>query len=236
LTGIKVPIEDGTKKVIEHESEDQLIQSFTDNIVSSDGKKNGKVKGKGPINNAIAIHVFEYLESYNIATHFVNKINDRDMQVKKTELYPIVVKVHNVVTPALKKRYAKDKSEEIKAPLIEFYHGKDRLFDPVNNNFTDQALELAEEDELRVMTREGYKINALVKPFFKRRNVDLADITLQFGKYRGRLMLSSEITPDSCRLLDSDSGDPLSSERFDKDMGNISESYRNLHNRILGEE
>ena len=236
MTGKKIPIEDGTKKIMEHESEDQLIQSFTDNIVSLDGKKNGKVKGKGPINNAIAIHVFEYLESYNISTHFVNKINDRDMQVKKTELYPIVIKVHNVVTPALKKRYKKEKGEEIEAQLIEFYYGKDRLFDPVSKNFSDQAFELAGEDELRVMTREGYKINALVKPFFKRRNIDLADITLQFGKYRGRVMLSSEITPDSCRLLDSSSGDPLSSERFDKDMGNISESYRKVHNRLLGDE
>ena len=122
MSGKKVLYEDSSKKVMEHESEDQLIQSFTDNIVSSDGKKNGKVKGKGPINNAIAIHVFEYLESYNISTHFVSKISDRDMQVKKTELFPFYVKVYNVVTPALKKRYTKDKGDEVNAPLIEFYY------------------------------------------------------------------------------------------------------------------
>ena len=236
MSGKKVPIEDGTKKVIEHDSDDQLIQSFTDNIVSSDGRKNGKVKGKGSINNAIATHCFEYLESYNISTHFVNKINDREMQVRKTEHYPFVVKVHNVITPALKKRYTKGKDEEIEAPIIEFYYGKDRVFDPVSKVFSDQALEVSGEDELRIMTREGYKINALVKPFFKRRNIDLKDITLQFGKYRGRIMLSSEITPDSCCLIDSDSGDPLSSERFDKDMGNISESYRQIHDRLLGDQ
>jgi phosphoribosylaminoimidazole-succinocarboxamide synthase len=236
LSGKKVLYEDSSKKVMEHDSEDQLLQSFTDNIASSDGKKNGKVKGKGPINNAIATHAFEYLESYNISTHFMNKVSEREMQVKKTDLYPISVKIHNVLTSAIKKKYAKDKDAEVNTPLMEIYHGKDKLYDPINNKFEDKASELAGEDELRAMTRDGYKINALIKPFFKRRNMELTQMTIQFGKYRGRVMLSSEITPDSCRLLDDDSGDLLSSERFDKDMGNLSESYRLIHDRLMGEE
>ncbi len=235
MSGKKVLFEDGSKKVFEADSDDQLILSFTDNIVSSDGKKNSKTKGKGTVNSAIAVHLFDYLESYNVSTYYVSKINDRDIQVKRTELYPITVCIYNESTPALKKRYAKESKEDLTLPIVEFYHGKDRLNDPLNNEFTEKALEIAGEDELRVMSRDGLKINALIKPFFERRNINLADVKLQFGKYRGRVILSSEITPDSCQLIDTETGNILSSERFDKDMGNISESYRNIYERVLGE-
>ncbi len=236
MSGKNVLFEDGSKKVMETDSDDQLIISFTDNIVSSDGKKNSKVRGKGHINNAIAVHIFDYLESYNVATYFVSKLNERDIQVRKTEMYPITVQVHNVSTPALKKRYAKVSKEDLTLPLIEFYYGKDHLNDPVANTFTEKAMELVAEDELRIMNRDGLKINALIKPFFERRKLNLGNVKLQFGKYRGRIMLSSEITPDSCLLSDSESGDILSSERFDTDKGNVAESYRGVHERILGDQ
>ena len=235
MSGKKVLYEDGSKKVIESDSADQLVQSFTDNIVSSDGKKSSKVRGKGSINNAIAVHLFDYLESYNVTTHFMTRLNEREMQVRKTDLYPITIQIYNLATPALKKRYVKNVKTELTLPIVEFYQGKDRLNDPINNVFTDQALEIASEDELRIMSRDGLKINALIKPFFERRNLDLTDVKLQFGKYRGRVILSSEITPDTCRLIDSETGDVLSSERFDKDMGSLAESYRNVHERIIGE-
>lgn len=231
----KVLFEDGSKKVYEADSDDQLIQSFTDNIVSSDGKKSGKVRGKGPTNNAVAVHIFEYLESYNVATHFVSKLSDREMQVRQTDIFPITVQVHNMATPALKKRYGNDNNNDLPLPMIEFFHGKDRLNDPLNRDFNEQALELAGVDDLKAMSRDGLKINALIKPFFERRNIILADVKMHFGKYRGHVVLSSEITPDSCRLTDAKTGKALSSERFDKDVGDISELYRTVHDRILGE-
>ena len=157
------------------------------------------------------------------------------MQVRQTDIFPITVQVHNMATPALKKRYGNDNNNDLPLPMIEFFHGKDRLNDPLNRDFNEQALELAGVDDLKAMSRDGLKINALIKPFFERRNIILADVKMHFGKYRGHVVLSSEITPDSCRLTDAKTGKALSSERFDKDVGDISELYRTVHDRILGE-
>jgi phosphoribosylaminoimidazole-succinocarboxamide synthase len=234
LSGKNVLFENGSKKVVEHESEDQLIQTFTDNIVTLDGKKDSKVRGKGQINNNIATHLFEYLESYNISTHFVTKLNDRDMQVRRTEIFPVTVLIYNTATTGLKRRYASAKKNELQLPIVEFYHGRERIYDSNATNFEQQALDVASADELQSMSRDGIKINALIVPFFKRRNIDVANIKLQFGKYRNRIILSSEITPDTCQLLDTESGELLSSERFDKDMGNLIESYQQIQERILG--
>ena len=58
-----------------------------------------------------------YKISYNISTHYVSKVSDREMQVKKTEIYPITVKIHNVLSSALKKKYTTSTSNRSRPEL-----------------------------------------------------------------------------------------------------------------------
>jgi len=231
----KVLFEDGSKKVSETESEDQLLQAFTDNIVSTDGKKNGRVKGKGVINNAIAIHVFEFLESYHLKTHFMNKENEREMKVKNTEKVPITIEIHNISSPQLSKKYGFEKKSQLPVPVIEFYYNNSKLNRPMINEFHATALEVCTQDEMRTMARDALKANAILKPFFERRNINLAGFRLQFGRYKGHLIINSEIIPDTCWLIEKETGDPIGHECFDRDLGNVSETYRDVHERIVGD-
>ena len=235
MSSKKTLYDHGSKKILETESDDKLMQTFTDTIVSSDGKKNGRVKGKGAINNAIAAHIFDYLESYHIPTHFLNKLNDRDMEVKNTEKIPIMLHVYNETTPALSKTYGFDKKSELHVPVLEFYYTGENLNQPMINEFHATALGVANQEDFRALSHDGLKINAILKPFFERRGLNLSSFKIQFGRLKEQIILTSEITPDNCRLLDIETKSLLCHERFDKNMGKIAESYRTVYDRILGE-
>lgn len=235
MSGKKPLFEDGSKKVFTTDSEEQLLYSFVDTIVSSDGKKNGRVKRKGALNNAIAAQIFEYLASYNIMTNFIEKVDEKELHVKATELIPITVTVHNYPTSILARRYGFDKKSELPVPVLEMYYDNEKLNHPMVNEFHAAALDLASQEEMRTMAHDAMKINAILKPFLERRNINLAGFNLHFGRQGDFVILSKEITPDTCRLWDMETGEPLCQERFDKDLGKVGETYRDVHDRILGE-
>lgn len=232
----KVLFEDGSKKIIESDMDDQLILSFTDTISANDGSKQTKVKGKGAINNAISSHLFEYLESYHILTHFISKLNEKEMKVKKTEMVPIDVVVSNVVTGDLCKRLKQKEGNVLHSPHIEYFHKNS----DIKHQFIEESQilkqSIATPEELKILTRMVIKINALLKPFLKRRKIKLVESRLQFGKYRGHLILTGELTPDTCRLWDSDSDEKMDRDRFLQDLGEIEENYQEIHNRIFGRD
>ena len=118
----KLLYEAGAKKIYEGDSEDQLIMSFNDNIISADGTNRGKIKGKAVTNNSISGQIFEYLESYNILTHYISKLSEKDMQVKNLDYIPIDVVISNVAEKSLCKRYGFEVGTLLRAPVIEYYY------------------------------------------------------------------------------------------------------------------
>lgn len=47
-----------------------------------------------------------------------------------------------------------------------------------------------------------------------------------------RLVVADEISPDSCRLWDMESGDIMDKDRFRKDLGGVTEAYREVARRL----
>ena len=231
----KALYEDESKKVFETDADDQLMLSFTDTIISLDGKKKGKMRGKGNINNAIAAHLFEYLESFHIRTHFISKINEREMQIRKTEKIPISVKINNFATADLTKRFGFEKNATLPVPVVEYYYEQEKLNNPVINDTHAASLGIASEDDMRTIMHDSLKINALLKPFFERRNINLVGLTLSFGKYKGRIVLTSAIIPDTCHLWDLDTSDNLDRARYDGELAKVSDAYKEVFARIIGE-
>lgn len=232
----KVLSEDGSKKIIESDMDDQLILSFTDTISANDGSNQTKVRGKGAINNAISSHLFEYLESYHILTHFILKLNEKEMTVKKAELIPLDVIISNILTGDLCKRLKQKEGIVLQSPHIDYFHinndQKHRLVE--ESQILEQSI--ATPEELKILKRMVLKINALLKSFLERRKIKLVESRLQFGKYRGHLILTGELTPDTCRLWDSDSDEKMDRDRFLQDLGDIEENYQEIHDRIFGRE
>jgi len=64
--------------------------------------------------------------------------------------------------------------------------------------------------------------------------LDLVDFKLEFGRYRGEVILGDEISPDTCRFWDKTTKEKLDKDRFRRDMGNVEEAYREIKRRLTG--
>jgi len=112
----------------------------------------------------------------------------------------------------------------------------DAKHDPLITKDEILAAALTTPEELRLLERYAIKINAVLKAFFSRRNIILVDFKLEFGRTKtGKVILGDEISPDTCRLWDAESGEKLDKDRFRHDLGKVEEAYQEIHNRVFKE-
>ena len=91
------------------------------------------------------------------------------------------------------------------------------------------------EEEIEEIKRLAFKVNDVMKDFFKKLNVDLIDFKLEFGRLSdGKIVLADEISPDTCRFWDSTTHEKLDKDRFRRDLGNVEDAYAEMMKRILG--
>ncbi len=221
------------KKIFATDNPDLLIQEFKDDATAFNGKKKGTIKDKGVVNNKISAFIFEFLESYHVPTHFEKVLSDREMIVKKLDIIPVEVVMRNIATGSLVKRYALEEGKELDYPILEFYLKNDDLNDPMINEHHAIAFGLATTDEMETISRYATKINAILKSFFIRRKIRLIDFKLEFGRFKDRILLGDEISPDTCRFWDLETGEKLDKDRFRQDLGGVEEAYQEMLNRIL---
>ena len=62
--------------------------------------------------------------------------------------------------------------------------------------------------------------------------VDLVDFKIEFGRYKGKIILADEISPDTCRFWDSKTKEKLDKDRFRRDMGGAEDAYKEMMRRI----
>lgn len=231
----KKKVYEGKAKILyETDSEELLIQEFKNDATAFDGKKKGTIKGKGIINNQVSAHLFTFLESYHIPTHFVRAQSDNAMVIKKLSMVPVEVVVRNIATGSYVKRFGVKEGKPFEQPLMEFFLKDDAKHDPLITKDEILASSLATPEELRLIERYTQKINAVLRAFFLRRNITLVDFKLEFGRTKnGKLILADEISPDTCRFWDAESGEKLDKDRFRHDLGKVEEAYREVHKRVF---
>lgn len=230
-------IYEGKAKIIyATENPDLVIQYFKDDASAFNGIKKGTIVDKGVINNQISARIFRFLEENGVPTHFVDQPTDREMVTKKLEMIPVEVVLRNVVAGSLAKRMGKPEGEILSRPILEFYYKDDELGDPMINECHITVFNLASAEEIEVLKTQGLKVNGLLVDFFKTRNIRLVDFKLEFGRHKGEIFLGDEISPDSCRLWDWESGKKMDKDRFRFDLGKVEESYQEVYNLICKED
>lgn len=213
-----------------------IIQYFKDDATAFDAQKRGTIRNKGVINNAISSHLFKLLEREGVRTHFVEKLSEREMLVRRLEIIPVEVVVRNVVAGSLAKRFGLEEGAALKKPLLEFYYKRDDLRDPMMNEDHILAFGFATEEELSFLKEVSQKVNRFLSAFFDERDIMLVDFKLEFGRCPtegGALLLGDEITPDGCRLWEKGTLRKLDKDRFRRDLGQIEEAYEEVHRRVL---
>jgi phosphoribosylaminoimidazole-succinocarboxamide synthase len=186
------------------------------------------------LNNRISAHFFEMLEKQGIPTHFEKLLSDREMLVKAVEIIPVEVIVRNIAAGSLAKRLGLEEGTPMKRPVLEFCYKSDELGDPMINHYHIYALGLASEEEMKVIEDIALKVNSILVEYLKPRNIELVDFKLEFGRYKGRVILADEISPDTCRFWDADTREKLDKDRFRRDLGNVEEAYREVLKRLTG--
>ncbi len=141
---------EGKAKIVYYtDNEDIYIQEFKDDATAGDGAKKGKIKSKGIVNNQVSGHLFTYLESYHVPTHFVKALSDRSMFIKKLEMIPIEVVMRNIATGSLVKRYGVEEGNELEQPILEYYLKDDAKHDPMINEDHILSFGHADAEELK---------------------------------------------------------------------------------------
>ncbi len=227
------------KKVFATDDPGLLIVSYKDDATAFNGLKRGTIEGKGIINNKMSNALMRMLRKRGIPTHFVEELGERDTLVKKVEIVPLEVIVRNISAGSFSKRYGVDEGLVFSEPTIEFSYKNDALGDPLINDCHALALGLVSREELEEIKRLAFEINGVLKDFWTSCGVTLVDFKLEFGRLPdGSIVLADEISPDTCRLWDSETGKKLDKDRFRRDLGGVEDAYREIMARAeqgLGE-
>jgi phosphoribosylaminoimidazole-succinocarboxamide synthase len=222
------------KKVYATDDPDLLIVSYKDDATAFNGLKRGTIIGKGVINNRMSNILMAKLEEAGVPTHFVSELNERDTLVKKVKIVPLEVIVRNISAGSFAKNYGVQEGIIFEEPTIEFSYKNDELGDPLINDYQAIALGIATRAEIETITKYAFTVNEILRALWASRGVTLVDFKLEFGKTSdGTIILADEISPDTCRLWDSETGKKLDKDRFRRDLGGVEEAYHEIMRRLF---
>ncbi|SCM80903.1 Phosphoribosylaminoimidazole-succinocarboxamide synthase [uncultured Sporomusa sp.] len=223
------------KQVFATENPDELLVHFKDDATAFNGEKRGTIGNKGVLNNKISTFFFNLLSEKGIPHHFIKMLSEREMLVKKLDILPVEVVVRNIAAGSLAKRIGWEEGRKLPSTVIELYYKDDKLGDPLINNYHIKALGLATPEQVETLEAYALKINEILSAFLKDKKLELIDFKLEFGVHKGEVLLGDEISPDTCRFWDSETGQKLDKDRFRRDLGDVEEAYQEVLRRITGQ-
>ncbi|MEX0830800.1 MAG: phosphoribosylaminoimidazolesuccinocarboxamide synthase [Nitrospirales bacterium] len=223
------------KKIFLTEKKDEVIQYFKDDATAFNAEKRGTILEKGIVNNKISIRLFKELADAGIPSHFIQQINDREMLTRRVNIILVEVVVRNRATGSLVKRLGLEDGMFIDPPLVEYFYKDDSLGDPLITEDHIRLLKLATPSQVAELRNQALKINEVLLPFFQKRGMMLVDFKVEFGLYNGQILLADEISPDTCRFWDMQTGEPMDKDRFRKDLGRLEETYQEVLKRVCTE-
>jgi phosphoribosylaminoimidazole-succinocarboxamide synthase len=241
-----VPVSDGehdllyegkAKKVFTTDDPDLLLVRYKDDATAFNAQKRGSIAGKGGVNNAVSALLFEGLERLGLPTHFVRRESEREQIVRRLTIIPVEVIVRNRAAGTFAKRYGVEEGLELDPTVIEWCYKSDALGDPPMNDATAIALGFATEEQLEILFELALTVNEYLIARFAHARLDVVDFKLEFGvDASGEIRLADEISPDTCRLWDADSGEKLDKDRFRRDLGGVEEAYQEVLRRLIETE
>lgn len=223
------------KKVYKTEDKDQYIIEYKDDATAGNGEKKGTISGKGVINNKMTATIYKKLEEKGIPTHFIELISDNEQLVKAVTIFPLEVIIRNTAAGSICKRLGIEEGKALEEPIFELCYKNDDYGDPVINEYHAKAMGLANDAELKAISDITFKVNDILKAYFLEKGINLIDFKIEFGKTNdGQIVLADEISPDTCRFWDVETGEKLDKDRFRRDLGNIEEAYKEMLKRVNG--
>ncbi|WP_295608913.1 phosphoribosylaminoimidazolesuccinocarboxamide synthase [uncultured Methanobrevibacter sp.] len=226
------------KSVFTTDNEDQVIIEFRDDMTAGDGERKEVMNNKGAYNAIISTKIFRVLEENGIETQLIDLPEPNVMLAKKLEMIPIEVIVRNIATGSLVRKYPIADGTKLEPPIVQMDFKADEYHDPMLNDSIIKALGIATQEEIDILTEKALKINEVLTEFLADAGIILVDFKVEFGKDKdGNILLGDEISPDGCRLWDSETLDMLDKELFRKGKDDeVMAAYVEVYNRIIPDD
>ena len=226
---------DGNEKQVFNTSDpDKVIFRYKDDTLAFGGIKRAVFKGKGELNNKISAILLEELNKAGVPTHFIQRVNDCEQLCRKIEIIPLELIVRNRIAGSLAERLGVAEGLKPKEPVFDLRYNNDELGDPLINDHHAVALGLVTKEELKGMYSIAERTNKILKAFCHKAGIELVDVKIEFGRAsdNGHIIISDEISPDTCRLWDEATGNKLDKDRFRRDLSDVVASYREVLERL----
>ena len=226
--------EGNEKQVFATDHPDQVIFRYKDVTVAYNNVKRARCKGKGALDNQISAILLDYLNKNGVETHYIETLGEKEQLCRKIEIIPLQVVVHNRIAGSLAARLGVEEGYRHANTIVDLRYNNDRLEDPFINRDHAVALGLATYQELDGMYNIARRVNDLLKPLFHKAGIELVDMKIEFGRASdtGAIIISDEISPDTCRLWDEATGERLDKDRFRLDLSRVVESYTSVLTRL----
>lgn len=220
------------KSVYTTDDPDLLIMHFRDDTSAFDGKKKESLARKGMVNNIFNAFIMERLEDAGIPTHFEKRLSGTESLVKRMEMIPVECVIRNVAAGGLVKRLGVEEGTTLTPPTFELFLKNDEKGDPMINESLAETFSWATPEQLSKMKALTFKVNHVLKQLFAEGGMLLVDYKLEFGIFKGQVILGDEFSPDGCRLWDANTREKMDKDRFRQGLGGVIEAYEEVGRRI----
>ena len=213
-----------------------LVQYFKDDATAFNAQKKDVIDGKGVLNNRLSEFFMKGLAQIGVPTHFIKRLNMREQLIRSVEIIPLEVIVRNYAAGTMSKRLGLEEGTQLPRPIIEFCLKDDALGDPLVSEEHILAFGWAGQQDLDDMIALALRVNDFMSGCMMAVNIKLVDFKIEIGRvWEGdfqRLIIADEISPDSCRLWDMDTGQKLDKDVFRRDLGNLADAYTEVARRL----
>lgn len=222
-----------SKQIFKTDMEDRVVIRFKDDTSAFYGIKRANIENKGRLTCDISSTVLEYLNANNINTHFIERVGADGQLCRVVEHVPVEVIVRNVVAGSMAARLGLDEGIVPENTIFDLVLRRNDLGDPLINDHHAVALGLMSYEEIAQMYEMSAAINRCLVELYAKAGITVVDFKIEFGRDSdGALVLADELSPDTCRLWDKETGERMDKDRFRRDLGRVRETYEEVAQRL----
>lgn len=213
-----------------------IVQYFKDDATAFNAQKKDVIEGKGVLNNRLSEFFMTGLSQIGVPTHFIKRINMREQLVRSCEIIPLEVIVRNYAAGTMSTRLGIDEGTQLPRPIVEYCYKEDKLGDPLVTEEHIAAFGWASQQDMDDILSLALRVNDFLSGMMLAVGIRLIDFKIEIGRvYDGdfmRLVIADEISPDSCRLWDIETGQKLDKDVFRRDLGSLTDAYTEVARRL----
>ncbi|SLN23163.1 Phosphoribosylaminoimidazole-succinocarboxamide synthase [Pseudoruegeria aquimaris] len=213
-----------------------IVQYFKDDATAFNAEKRDVIEGKGVLNNRLSEFFMKGLNNIGVPTHFIRRLNMREQLVRAVEIVPLEIIVRNFAAGSMAKRLGLEEGTQLPRPIVEFSYKNDELGDPLVPEEYIIAFGWASQQDLDDIVALALRVNDFMSGMMMGVGIKLVDFKIEVGRvWEGdyqRLLVADEISPDSCRLWDIETGQKLDKDVFRRDLGSLTDAYTEVARRL----